>query len=83
MKIGHSRAVRGGWAAREEEEGSEEGSARGLCREARAMAATRKKEEGRCSASRLGCLREEDSSSSYDLGSEARQTSLQQKRMKF
>lgn len=82
MKIGHSRAVRGGWAAREEE-GSEEGSARGPRREARAMAATRKEEEGRCSASRPGCLRQEASSSSYDLGSKACQTSLQQERRKF
>lgn len=64
MKTGHNRATRGGWAAREEEEGSEEGSAQGLSREARAMAATLKKEEGRCSASWLGCLREEESSSS-------------------
>lgn len=65
MKIGHSRATRGGQAAWEEEE--EDGKRSlfcGLSREIRAVVTTWKKEKRRCSGLWLGYLREEERGSS-------------------
>lgn len=60
MKIGHSRATRGGQAAWEEEDGKR----CLLSREMRAVVTTWKKEEGSCSGLWLGYLREEERASS-------------------